>query len=97
MSGTYYITQPPLKPTEASCETRQHVARKRAMPEQSLKRRLDQAVKGGELPKGVSATNLARYYSVLIQGLALQAQHGGAPEELMHVVDVAMESWPGNK
>jgi hypothetical protein len=29
------------------------------------------------LPLTVSAPDLARFYSVVIQGIALQAQHGG--------------------
>jgi len=28
----------------------------------------------------------------MIQGIALQARHGGTPEELIRVVDVAMAS-----
>ena len=35
------------------------------------------AIKGGELPHKVSSEGLARFYAVVIQGLALKAQHGG--------------------
>jgi hypothetical protein len=34
------------------------------------------------------------FYSVVVQGIALQAQHGETTEELLHVVGVAMDSWP---
>jgi hypothetical protein len=55
---------------------------------------IDRAIEAGELPLTVSAPDLARFYSVVIQGIALQAQHGGTQEQLFGVVDMVMESWP---
>jgi AcrR family transcriptional regulator len=92
--GVCFITQAPLNGLHASHEARLLVARKRADLEMALRRRFDRAEKDGELPRGASPENLARYYSVMIQGLALQAQHGGTKEQLDAVVDVAMDKWP---
>lgn len=92
--GVCFITQAPLNGLHASHEARLLVARKRADLEMALRRRFDRAEKDGELPRGASPENLARYYSVMIQGLALQAQHGGTKEQLDAVVDVAMDKLP---
>ena len=65
-----------------------------ARTELALRDRFDRAIEAGELPLTVSAPDLARFYSVIIQGIALQAQHGGTQEQLFGVVDMVMESWP---
>ncbi len=57
---------------------------------------IDRAIEAGEWPLTVSAPDLARLYSVVIQGIAHQAQHGGTQEHLFGVVDMAMQSWPGD-
>jgi hypothetical protein len=46
------------------------------------------------LPPEASPEDLARFYAVMIKGIALQAQHGGTRDELLRVVDVAMANWP---
>ena len=92
--GVCFVTQGPLTGPDASEDTRQYLAKKRAAIELALRDRFDRAIEAGELPLTVSAPNLARFYSVVIQGIALQAQHGGTQEQLFGVVDMAMESWP---
>ena len=89
-----FVTQGPLTGPDASEDTCQYLAKKRAAIELALRDRFDRAIEAGELPLTVSAPNLARFYSVVIQGIALQAQHGGTQEQLFGVVDMAMESWP---
>ena len=93
--GVCLLTQEPLTGSDASDETRQYAGRKRAAIELALRDLFDRAIKGGELPHKVSSEGLARFYAVVIQGLALQAQHGGTREQLLSVVDMAMASWPG--
>lgn len=94
--GNCFFTQAPLAPEEASSATRALMARRRAEVEQAMRERFERAIEDGELPREVSAANLAGYFAVLIQGFALQAQHGGKREDLMRVVDVAMANWPQN-
>lgn len=102
------MTQEPLTGSDASDETRQYAGRKRAAIELPLRDLFDRAIKGGELPHKVSSEGLARFYAVVIQGLALQAQHGGTREQLLSVdaqsrasrddlyrtMKLALESWP---
>ena len=92
--GVCFVTQAPLEEPHASGKTRTFLEEKRAVVEAALRRRFALAVEAGEIPEGYSTADLARFYAVLIQGMALQAQHGGRREELLAVVDVAMEKWP---
>ena len=92
--GPCFVTQGPLSADDISPEGKRAFEQKRTLLETALRRRFEHAIVLGELPKHVSATDLARYYAVVMQGLALQAQHGGTREQLERVVDVAMMGWP---
>lgn len=91
--GVCFVTQGPLTSEEASEETRKLMARRRAEVEKAIRQRIERAIEEGELPDAVSAKDFARYFAVLIQGFALQAQHGGTREELLRVVEIAMKKW----
>lgn len=92
-----FFTQRPLSGPDASDETRRYFAAKRAGMERALRTRLEQGVEAGELLASASPGDLARYYLVVIQGLALQAQHGATADELLGVVAAALESWPAKE
>lgn len=93
--GVCFVTQEPLTSKEVSNDTRRLMAKRRGEVEQAICSRLAQGIKDGELPRDTSAEDLARLYAVMIQGFALQAQHGGTREELFRTIDIAMENWPG--
>jgi AcrR family transcriptional regulator len=92
--GVCFITQAPINPNAASPETQALMAKRRAEAELAIRDRLERAVREGELPSDTSAVDLAKYFAVMIQGFALQAQHGGKREDLFRVVDIAMSKWP---
>jgi AcrR family transcriptional regulator len=92
--GVCFVTQGPLTSEEASEETRKLIARRRAEVEKAIRQRIERAIEEGELTDAVSAKDFARYFAVMIQGFALQAQHGGTREELIRVVEIAMKNWP---
>jgi AcrR family transcriptional regulator len=92
--GNCFVTQAPIAPEAASAQTRNLMAKRRAEVERALRERFELAILEGELPPRTSAADLAAYYAVLIQGFALQAQHGGKNEDLLRVVDLAMSNWP---
>jgi AcrR family transcriptional regulator len=92
--GVCFITQGPLSGPDMSESTRLYVEQKRTAVEMALRRKFAYAIECGELPRDVSPEDLARFYAVVIQGIALQAQHGGTQEQLLRVVDVAMQQWP---
>jgi AcrR family transcriptional regulator len=92
--GVCFVTQAPINPETASPETRALMVKRRAEVEQAIRHRLERAIKEGELPDEASAADLAEYFAVIIQGFALQAQHGGKREDLLRVIDIAMSKWP---
>lgn len=92
--GVCFITQGPLTDPAASEATRREMVQQRAIVERALQHQFARAIESGELPRAVSSDDLARFYAVVIQGIALQAQHGGTREPLLRVVDVAMQQWP---
>ncbi len=92
--GVRFILQAPLTSPEVSQEIRQDLAQKRRTVEAILQCQFERAIESEELPGDVSPEDLALFYTVVIQGIALQAQHGGTREQLLRVVDVAMEKWP---
>jgi AcrR family transcriptional regulator len=93
--GGCFVTQTPPTGPSASETTRKEVAHRRRTVEQALRKRFDRAIEEGELARAVSVRDLARYYLVLVQGIALQAQHGGTRDQLLRVVETAMRCWPG--
>jgi AcrR family transcriptional regulator len=93
--GVSFITQPPLTHAGASDAVITGVEACRASVHLKLKDRFDQAVRDGELPHEADTDALARFYSVIIQGLALDAQHGGTRQQLLRAIDVALAAWPG--
>jgi AcrR family transcriptional regulator len=95
--GGCFLTQGPLSGPDATEQARREVEYKRGSIDRTLRRRFDRAIEEGELPRGTASEDLARFYSVMVQGIALQAQHGGTREQLLRVVDVAMQSWPTKK
>jgi AcrR family transcriptional regulator len=62
--------------------------------ELAMKERFDLAQETGELDSHISTKDLARYYSVVFQGLGLQAKGGGTRKELLRIVDLAIENGP---
>jgi len=92
--GCCFVTQAPLNSKAASPKTRSLMAERRAEIESAIRARLELALEEGELPADASAADMAKFYAVMIQGFALQAQHGGTREELFRVIDIAMSEWP---
>jgi AcrR family transcriptional regulator len=93
--GVSFITQPPLTHAGASDSIIAGVEACRASVCLKLKDRFDQAVREGELPPQADTGALGRFYSIIIGGLALDAQHGGTRQQLLQAVDVALAAWPG--
>jgi AcrR family transcriptional regulator len=59
-----------------------------------VEKRMKQAQREGDLPKNVDAKDLARYVSIVMNGLAIQAANGASPSELSRAVDLAIRSLP---
>lgn len=57
-------------------------------------KRFARAVNEGELPKHADPAGLAKFYSVIIHGMAVQATLGATAEDLTAVVETGMKAWP---
>lgn len=51
----------------------------------------------GSLPADVDAEALARFYTAVVEGMAVQATDGASVERLNAVVDLALAAWPGSR
>lgn len=89
-----FITQPPLTHAGASPSVVAGVEECRGFVQQALAERFDQAVRDGQLPPDADTAALARFYSVVIQGIALDAQHGGTRDQLHGAAASAIAAWP---
>jgi len=69
---------------------RKSLALQRKRGELALRKRFERA---DDLPKNVTAANLARYLFVVIQGMSVQAAGGAKRNELLGVVALAMRLW----
>ena len=74
---------------------RQDVIARRKRDEAALRRRLERARSTGDLPPDANPADLARFVSTLTDGIAVQAAGGTTRSQLRHVVDLALQAWPG--
>ncbi|HEY0257656.1 MAG TPA: TetR/AcrR family transcriptional regulator, partial [Candidatus Methylacidiphilales bacterium] len=79
---------------QESKKVRQQLVKRGAAREELFAQRLRQALAEGDLPEGSNPRELARYLSVIFQGLAVQAARGASRKDLQRVVDLFISSWP---
>jgi AcrR family transcriptional regulator len=75
---------------------RRELSSHRIAGEAAIRRRLQRAKAEGDLPPDASPSDLARYLSVVIYGMAVQSVGGASRRELRRVAEIALEQWPGN-
>ena len=78
---------------DAACVQRD-LARRRAAGEAAIRKRFERAAKEGDLPRGASPSDLARYIATVQQGLSVQAAGGATRKQLLQVANTAMRAWP---
>jgi AcrR family transcriptional regulator len=61
----------------------------------AMLRRFERAKIEGDLPDGVEPAAISRYLLAVMQGMAVQAGAGAAPEELELLVETTLALWPG--
>jgi AcrR family transcriptional regulator len=88
------LVQGALSCGEAAEPIRWELAQRRMAGEAAIRRRLERARAEGDLPPGADPADLARYVATVLQGLAVQAAGGAAPDELRPVVRMALQAWP---
>jgi AcrR family transcriptional regulator len=68
--------------------------RRRRSTEKAMRDRIQRGIHEGELDAGTDTAALAKFYAAVVQGIAVQARDGAAPDELRAVADAAMRAWP---
>jgi AcrR family transcriptional regulator len=75
---------------------RKELIRRRAYGELLLRRRFQRAQREGELDKSVNVANLSRFYTAVLQGMAVQAVTGASRRDLESLIESAMLAWPAS-
>ena len=73
---------------------RKELIRRRKMGESIIRDRLKRAKTEGDLPPDADPANLARYLSIVIYGITIQAAGGATRKELLSAAELALRSWP---
>ncbi|WP_458756810.1 TetR/AcrR family transcriptional regulator [Afipia sp. TerB] len=79
---------------DAAESIKQELMDRRNAGEQDLRERFERAVTEGDLDAGSDPAALARYISVVLQGMAVQACGGAAREDLVKIADIVFSTWP---
>jgi AcrR family transcriptional regulator len=79
---------------EAANTVRQELISRRAAGEAAIRERLKRAKSDGDLPSDSNPADLARYFTTVIHGMAVQAAGGASRAELRRVVKTALRAWP---
>lgn len=83
-----------LHRTRTSTAAHDHLSALRAQGPEMIRRRLARAVEAGELPHGLSLTDIAGFYTTVLHGLAVRARDGATRAALLASVAGAMAAWP---
>jgi AcrR family transcriptional regulator len=73
---------------------RRELNSRRAAGDAAIRERLERAKSEGDLPPDVDAGDLARYFTTVVHGMAIQAAGGASRNELLGVVETALRAWP---
>lgn len=76
---------------------RRELSERRARAELVIRRRFEQAIKGGDLPRRVNAAKLARFVATVIWGMSVQAAGGATRAQLTEIAEQAMKAWPAGR
>ena len=79
-----------------SDEIRTELIRRRRVGESLIRDRLKRFKADGDLPSDADPADLARYLSIVIYGITVQAAGGATRKELRNVADIALRNWPKN-
>ena len=80
--------------SDTSQSVKDELVARRAKGEENLRVRFRQALADNDLPAGTDAADLARYVSIVLQGMAVQAATGASRDDLRKIADMVLKSWP---
>ena len=68
---------------------------RRSLGEKAIRARLQRAKAEGDLPRNADPGDLARYVTVLLRGIAVEAASGATRAQLRRAARIALQAWPG--
>ncbi|MFJ5300257.1 TetR/AcrR family transcriptional regulator [Pseudomonas sp. NPDC088368] len=66
----------------------------RTAARQAMEKRIQRGIDEGDVPADTNVQALAGYLNALSRGLAVHARDGATPEQLLEIVQVAMQAFP---
>jgi len=73
---------------------RRELIRRRKIGERVIRDRLRRAKAAGDLVPAANPADLARFLSIVIYGITIQAAGGATRRELRNAAEIALRSWP---
>jgi AcrR family transcriptional regulator len=78
---------------DTSQSVKEELMARRAKGEENLRVRFRQAQADGDLPVDADPEDLARYISIVLQGMAVQAASGASRDDLRKIADMVLKTW----
>jgi AcrR family transcriptional regulator len=88
------MVQGALASGESADPIRRELIARRVAGEVAIRQRLERAQAEGDLPADSDPADLARFVTVVIHGMSVQAASGASRDELHRVVETALQAWP---
>lgn len=89
-----FLVQGALACGDTAGSLRREMNKRRSASEAALCERFERAIAEGDLPAAANAAELAKFVTVLMHGMAVQAVGGASREDLRRVARIAMRAWP---
>lgn len=80
--------------SEGGTQIRELLNERRRRIDAQLKERFERAADEGDLPAGMTPAVLARFLSMTMSGIAVQAAGGVSRQELQAMADAVLQAWP---
>ncbi|MBX9711624.1 MAG: TetR/AcrR family transcriptional regulator [Xanthobacteraceae bacterium] len=79
---------------DTSQSVKEELMARRAKSEENLHVRFRQAQADNDLSTDADPADLARYISIVLQGMAVQAASGASRDDLRKIADMVLKTWP---
>jgi AcrR family transcriptional regulator len=80
--------------SEAAEKIQRDLTKRRDEGEALLRKRLEAAKRGREVPKDFQPADYARFIMTVLEGMAVRAASGATREELQKIADTTLRTWP---
>jgi AcrR family transcriptional regulator len=89
-----FLVQGALACGDTADALRQELGKHRAATEAALRARFARAVAESDLPPDSKPADLARYVTIVMHGIAVQAAGGTSRRKLEQAAEIALRAWP---